>query len=197
MKCAIANQTAIQFTADPTGDIDYSLVLDIGAQMREALALRERAVANSSAHRRPYHRCLMLLPQLNRVLRLHRPFFMRGWTEPEYATSTEDAMAAASAICLGLEELRVDDGNVEHVSLPSLLSPLSRLSIFSSSRSIPLKYLSEVEPSTLTPPPARLASSTGLVLLRLWTLGHLRHLWSAFVWSRLAMHAAANSPSSH
>jgi hypothetical protein len=115
MKCAIANQTAIQFTADPNGDIDYSLVLDIGARMREALARCERAVATSSAHRRPYHRTLMMLPQLNRVLRLHRPFFMRGWTEPEYATSTEDAMAAASAICLGLEELRVDDGNVEHV----------------------------------------------------------------------------------
>ncbi|ORY55152.1 hypothetical protein BCR35DRAFT_355790 [Leucosporidium creatinivorum] len=115
MKCGIANQTAIQFTADSNGDIDYSLVLDIGARMREALSRCERAVADSSDHRRPYHRTLMLLPQLNRVLRLHRPFFMRGWTEPLYATSTEDAMTAASAICLGLEELRVDDGNLEHV----------------------------------------------------------------------------------
>lgn len=41
---------------------------------------------------------------------------MRGWTEPQYMTSTEDATSSASAICLGLNELRLDDGNLEHVS---------------------------------------------------------------------------------
>ena len=137
MKIGIAHHTARQFTADPQGDIPYELVLDIGANMRKELKEYERYIADSCPHRRPCkagvccrtivptdvhlprldHRTLLLLVQQNRILRLHRPFFMRGWTEPQYATSTEDAMSSASAICTGLNELRLDDGNLEHVRL--------------------------------------------------------------------------------
>lgn len=56
------------------------------------------------------------MPQHNRIMRLHRPYFMRGWTDPKYAESTNAAFESAAAICKTIgEDIHVDDGNLEHV----------------------------------------------------------------------------------
>ncbi|KAM0787243.1 hypothetical protein ACM66B_006479 [Microbotryomycetes sp. NB124-2] len=114
MKIGISIHTARQWSSHPTGDVDYDMILSIGGDMQRELRRYEAYRADSNPKRRPYHRSVLLLVQQNRVLRLHRPYFMKGWSDPRYEPSTRDALQAAKDICVGLDDLHVDDGNLSH-----------------------------------------------------------------------------------
>ncbi|KAK4048917.1 hypothetical protein OIV83_004473 [Microbotryomycetes sp. JL201] len=114
MKIGISMHTAKQWYTHPEGEVDYDMILSIGEDMQRELSRYEHYRADSNSKRRPYHRSLLLLVQQNRVLRLHRPYFMKGWSDSRFEPSTRDALQAAKDICTGLDVLHVDDGNLSH-----------------------------------------------------------------------------------
>lgn len=40
---------------------------------------------------------------------------MRGWRESTFQPSSSKALQSASEICIGLSQMTIDDGNLEHV----------------------------------------------------------------------------------
>jgi len=96
-------------------------------------------IGDSSSLARADHRALLLMILQNRVIRIHRkcssllsrgslltpsllgPYFMRGFRDERFHQSSTACLRASKAVCEGLEFLRTEDGNLEHVS-PRVLS---------------------------------------------------------------------------
>ncbi|ORY90732.1 hypothetical protein BCR35DRAFT_349666 [Leucosporidium creatinivorum] len=116
MKLVIGRHSATQQLGDDVAaEPGYARILEMDAALQAEISIIELTHQDSNPKRRPYHRALLLMILQNRVIRLHRPYFIRGFRDERFSQSSSACLHAATAVCNGLQLLRTDDGNLEHL----------------------------------------------------------------------------------
>lgn len=104
---------AAKLNAGHEGRASYDTVLKLDSGLQTEIARIEVTdQCSSNPNLRPYHKALLLTVLHNRILRLHRPFYMSAMSaksrtnHPDrYQRSVEASIQSAKQVCRGLKEI--------------------------------------------------------------------------------------------
>jgi hypothetical protein len=90
--------------------VGYATILQLDAGLQKEIHRLEHACDFSNPLLLPYHRPLLLASLHNRIVRLHRSFFMRGMNpktpeDKQYKESVTASLRSAEAVCRLLSEI--------------------------------------------------------------------------------------------
>lgn len=88
-------------------NMSYDIVLELARGLQSELDKVERRVTPPASNLQVFHKDLLRAILHNRLLRLHRPFFLKGYqsegASPErYEPSVQACLKSASAVCRAL-----------------------------------------------------------------------------------------------
>lgn len=104
-------QTVASGLSQQSTQLRYDTILKLHAGLEKELAkVTLMASGGSSPTNRPYLADLLKTVFHNRIIRLHRPFFMKGMyaqtqASRQYAESVKASIESAAQVCKGLEAL--------------------------------------------------------------------------------------------
>lgn len=91
--------------------VSYETVLELAQGLQQELAaVQAKLMPETSTTLQPYHKDLLVAVLANRLLRLHRPFFMKGYSAGsqranQYGASVRACLENASLVCRALAQI--------------------------------------------------------------------------------------------